>query len=230
MNYAWEAALAADRCKVAREDVRYVPVRNGSPYTEIAQESLNNRDIDEGWVEINPLYRFSKEFSAMFDMDLEAYGKARALFFDVFMQYLIQIDLRQSLSRQEYALRFLLEELGQGVWGSRAARGIDYVKRHELRPLLCLIVKLHRCGCSIHLFREAMRLMYPDSLVYAGTESVRQVLVYVGVKETEEGRQRLTFLRDMFLPVYCEAWLFWEHHFGIIDVEETMELDETVLF
>ena len=108
MNYAWEAALAADRCKVAREDVRYVPVRNGSPYTEIAQESLNNRDIDEGWVEINPLYRFSKEFSAMFDMDLEAYGKARALFFDVFMQYLIQIDLRQSLSRQEYALRFLL--------------------------------------------------------------------------------------------------------------------------
>ena len=101
MNYAWEAALAADRCKVAREDVRYVPVRNGSPYTEIAQESLNNRDIDAGRVEINPLYRFSKEFSAMFDMDLEAYGKARALFFDVFMQYLIQIDLRQSLSRQE---------------------------------------------------------------------------------------------------------------------------------
>lgn len=34
----------------------------------------------------------------------------------------------------------------------------------------------------------------------------------------------------MFLPIYYHVFIFWEHHFGIIDVEETMELDHMVLF
>ena len=57
-----------------------------------------------------------------------------------------------------------------------------------------------------------------------------QVLVYIGQKETEKERERVEFLRDMFLPVHYQVYLFWEHHFGIIGVEETMELDEMVLF
>ena len=53
-----------------------------------------------------------------------------------------------------------------------------------------------------------MRHMYPDSLVYAGNEAAREVLVYVGVKENGEEQERLEFLRDMFLPVYYEVYLF----------------------
>ena len=56
------------------------------------------------------------------------------------------------------------------------------------------------------------------------------MLVYIGQKETEKERERVEFLRDMFLPVHYQVYLFWEHHFGIIGVEETMELDEMVLF
>ena len=37
MNYAWEAALAADRGGIPRESLRYVPVKNevrpGKPYS-----------------------------------------------------------------------------------------------------------------------------------------------------------------------------------------------------
>lgn len=72
--------------------------------------------------------------------------------------------------------------------------------------------------------------MYPDSLVYASNEAVRQVLVYVGVKETEGDRERLEFLEDMFLPINYQVFLFWEHHFGIMDIDETMVMDEMVLF
>ena len=34
----------------------------------------------------------------------------------------------------------------------------------------------------------------------------------------------------MFLPVSFKVHLFWENHFGIIDVDETMEIDEIALF
>ena len=52
----------------------------------------------------------------------------------------------------------------------------------------------------------------------------------MGVKETEGDRERLEFLEDMFLPINYQVFLFWEHHFGIMDIDETMVMDEMVLF
>lgn len=230
MNYTWEAVLAADQAGIRREDIRFVPVRNGSPYAEIVLENINSGGLERPEVEVNPLYRFAKEFSAVFDLNVEGYEKTRELFFDAVMQYLAQLDLRQGLSRQEFALRFLLEDLQNEVCGSQASCVIQNFEGDKVRRLLRLIQKLYQCGSSIYLFKEVMRCMYPDSLVYASNEAVRQVLVYVGVKETDEERERLHFLRDMFLTINFQMFLFWEHHFGIIDVDETMEFDEMVLF
>ncbi len=230
MNYAWEAALAADNLGIPREKVRYIPVRNGSPYTEVVLETINSMSIEGNEVEINPLYRFAQEFATVFDVNLKGYEKTRLLFFDITMQYMIQLDLRQGLSKQEYALRFLLTDLLEGACGSQAARIMEHFEKDRLRRLLRLILKLYQCGSSIYLFKEVMRCMYPDSLVYANNEAVRQVLVYIGKKETEDERERLKFLQDMFLPINYEVFLFWEHHFGIMDIDETMILDEMVIF
>lgn len=229
MNYAWEAALSADEAGIRREHIRFVPVRNGSPYTEVVQETINRRELARNRVEINPLYRFAGVFSTVLDWNLEEYQTTRELFFDAVMQYVVHLDLRQGLSRQEYALRFLLEDLLGGVCGSQAARVVSGFEKEKIRRLLRLVLKLYQCGSSIYLFKEVMRCMYPDSLVYASNEAVRQVLVYVGVKETERERECLEFLQDLFLSINYRVFLFWEHHFGIIDIDETMELNEMVL-
>lgn len=229
MNYAWEAALAADNLTIPREQLRYIPVSTGSPYAEIVLELLNSREVERGRVEINPLYRFAREFADVFDVNLDGYEKTRGIFFDVFMQYMVQLDLRQGLSKQEYALRFLLKDLLGGVCGSQAARVIKCFERDKLRRLLRLILKLYQCGSSVYLFKEVMKCMYPQSFVYANNEAVHQVLVYIGMEEDIVERERVEFLRDMFLPINYEVLLFWEHHFGIIDVEETMKPDELVL-
>lgn len=229
MNYAWEAALAADEAGIPREEVRYVPKSNGSPYAEVILENINSKGLEKKTVEMNPLYRFAREFSSLLDINLEEYETSRKIIFDIVMHYFVQLDLRQGLSKQEYALRFLLKDLLEGVCGSQAARVAETFEKEKFRRLLRLILKLYQCGSSTYLFREVMRCMYPNSLVYASNDAVRQVLVYVGVKETEEERERLEFLQDMFLPINYQVFLFWEHHFGILDVDETMGLGEMVL-
>ena len=75
-----------------------------------------------------------------------------------------------------------------------------------------------------------MRFLYPDSLVYASNDEIRELLIYVGVRETEKEQEKLEFLKGMFLPLNYRVFLFWEHHFGIIGVDETMELDKMVLY
>lgn len=230
MNYTWEAALAADKNQIPREKLRFHPVRHGSPYTEIVFENMNTDQIEEQTVEVNPLYRFAEEFSEVFDMNVHGLTKTRELLFDVTMHYMIQLDLRQGLDKQEYALRFLLKDILNGVCGSEAAEVITYFEKEKLRRLLRLILKLYRCGSSTYLFREVMRCQYPDSIVYVSNEVIRQILIYVGRKETATEHKKLDFLISMFLPIESEVFLFWENHFGIIDVDETMILDEMVLF
>lgn len=230
MNYIWEAALAADQSGVPREEIKYRFARNGSPYAEVVLENLNSRTLESTVVEVNPLYRFAEEFSAIFDSNVEGYEKTRELLFDITMHYMVQADLRQGLSRREYALRFLLQDLLNGVCGQKAAEVVAHFEKKNLRTLLDFIWKLYRCGSSMILFREIMRCMYPASLVYASNEETREVLVYIGEKETAQERGRIEFLQDMFLPVNFQVFLFWDRHFGIIDLEETMLLDEMVLF
>ena len=104
MNYAWEAALSADRMGICRETLRYTPVRDGSPYTEVVLEDLNAQEVQGRKVEVNPLYRFARELAALFDQDLTVLEQTRGIFFDVFMQYTVQQDLRQGLDPAQTAL------------------------------------------------------------------------------------------------------------------------------
>lgn len=230
MNYAWETALAADRMNIPRESLRFVPAEDGSPYTELVQEMLNGQEPGEAEVGINPLYRFAEIFSTLFDRNLTEYRQTREAVFRVFIQYMVRLDLRQGMSRQEYAVGFLYRDILAGVFGQEASQVMESFDRGCLRHLLRLVLKLYRCGSSVRLFREVMRFLYPDSLVYASNDEMRELLIYVGVGETEEEQVKLDFLKGMFLPVNYRVFLFWEHHFGIIGVDETMELDNMVLF
>lgn len=230
MNYAWEAALAADRMGISRETMRYIPIQSGSPYAEVALKDINGSILEDMNVEINPLYRFSKEFAAIFDINQEEYEKTRILLFDIYLQYMVQLDLRQGLSRQEYMLRFFLGDLLNGACGPKAAEALNRFKKEDLRQLLFLIKRLYQNGSSLFLFREAIRCIYPKSLIYANNENTWQILVYVGKKQNREEQIKLEFLQEMFLPINYQIYLFWEHHFGIIDVDETMVMDEMVLF
>lgn len=240
MNYFWEVALKADDLAIPRERLHYVPAKNCSPYIEASFIDLNEDCLYWLDIEGNPLYRFTSIFGAVFQPDLDKtasgepneYGMrtARETFFNAVMQYMIQLDLRQGLCHQEYYLRFILQDFLDGVGGKDFVEGIRQFDHHELRRVLCCILQLYQCGYSLAVFRRAMRAVYPNSLVYASNDKPHEILAYIGKKETRPEQLKIAFLQDVFLPINYTVHLFWEHHFGIIDVEVTMELDEMVLF
>lgn len=230
MNYLWEVALRTDDMEVPRENLRYVPAKSYSPYIEVSFEDLNTIVLEENIIEANPLYRFSSIFGALLDINLVQYSELRTMLFDIYMQYMIQIDLRQGLSKDEYYLRFILRDIMNGVYGDDIKSAVLILTPKQLRRVLCCMLNLYRCGTSILLFRRVMRTMYPDSLVYSSNDIFREILIYIGVKETPQERSKIDFLIAFFLPLDYMTHLFWEYHFGIIDVEVTMELDNMILF
>lgn len=230
MNLAWEAAICADKSGFDREDIRYVPSKNSSPYVEVILENLNATTLTQPEVEINPLYRFAALFSNMFDINLSEYQKSRELFFDIYIHYIVQLDLRQGLSRKQYQLRYILKDLLADVCEINSESVILQMEPEHVAVLLRLVWKLYRCGSSILLFKEVMKVIYPSSIIYESREKANQLLIYIGEKETEKSRGQMELLQAIFVPINKQVYLFWEHHFGIIGIDETMILDELVLF
>lgn len=230
MNFVWEAALCADRSGIDREDIRYTPTQAGSPYLEVMLENLNDCLLTQPIIEVNPLYRFSTVFSEMFDINLSECKELREIFFDIYMQYMVQLDLRQRLSRKEYQIKYILKDFLSNVCQIDSRSVVLQMARGEVSQLMRLVWKLYRCGSGVQMFQEAMRILYPSSIIYENRGNTKQLLVYIGEKENEEGKMRMEYLQAVFLPINIQVCMFWDHHFGIIGIDETMIINEVVLF
>jgi hypothetical protein len=99
MNYAWEAVLQAERNGRERDGLRFVEASTPSPYIEVSVTDLNIMEPEGDIVEINPLYRLGDVFGRLFDRNTDEMTQTRALFFDVCMHYITQLDLREGLSK-----------------------------------------------------------------------------------------------------------------------------------
>ena len=230
MNYTWEVAIKADKNKIEREKLKYITTRNGSPYIEVSFENINERNIEEHTIEVNPLYRFQKVFMNLFDINLEKYKEMREYFFDIFIQYMIQIDLRQGYSKKEYYYKFILKEILNKFYSEQNIEAIKHFNKDEVYLIFCFVIRLYNCGSSLFLFKQIMRGLYKNSIVYASNDYVDEYLIYIGKKETKEERKKINFIVGMFLPINFKIHLFLENHFGIIGIDETMEIDEIALF
>lgn len=229
MNYVWEVLLAARKTEIGEAGLHFYPEQAPSPYVEVSFAEMNTVSLEDAEVGVNPLYRFSDIFSEMFAPDIHAYEKARSLFLDVFMHYMARSDLLSGMHRQEYYLWFLREDLLGKVYGERAAEAFSLFDKKEQRRIVTALLSLYRSGHGKAIFRELVTVLYENAIVYEGRDRAEALYLYVGRRETEEERKRVGFLTDTFLPVNEEVKVFYDSHFGIVDLEETMIMDRVVL-
>lgn len=230
MNYAWEVALQAEKAGMRRDDLRFVEAAAPSPYLEVSMIDLNLQAPEENRIEINPLYRFEKIFGKLFDKNIEEMAQARELFFDVCMHYIVQLDLREGLAKEDFYCDMVAEDIREGRYGMRAGMCFGLFSKEEQKKILHAYVHLLKTGNYLEEFRKVMTRLYPDVFIYESNETTYELLVYLGVQETGQERERAGFLVGLFLPMQETVHLFYGHHFGIIGVDGTMMIDEMVVF
>lgn len=230
MNYAWEAVLMAELNGRERDSLQFVDAVTPSPYIEVSVTDLNSREPEGDRVEINPIYRLGDVFGRLFDRDTDEMAQTRALFFDVCMHYIVQLDLREGLSKEDYYYSLISDDIRTGRYGWKAAERFALFGKQEQKQILRAYLRLLKTGSYQEEFRRAVKGIYTDALVYENNETAYELLVYLGAADTDTQRERAAFLREMFLPVQETVHYFYENHFGIIDVDETMAVDEMVIF
>ncbi len=230
MNYVWEGVLEAEKEGIDRGELRFVEAVNPSPYMELSMTDINLKAPEQKTIEVNPLYRLKPVFGQLFDRNITGMRKLRDIFFDVCVHYVVQLDLREGLSREDYYYEIIRGDILNGCYGRRAGEGFLLFGKEGQKTVSRFYLQLLKTGNYKETFKRAVVKLYPGAIVYEENERDKELLVYLGVKETEEERGRAGFLQEMFLPMQEKVYFFYENHFGIIGVDETMELDEMVLF
>jgi len=229
MTYIWEVLLKADEQGFPREDIRFTQTKTISPYMEVAYEELNREHLDERPVEVNGYYRFSAVFDHVLN-GLDEYPEFREVLYDILMHYLAELSLREGLCNNEYHGIFLREDVKSGRFGRQFSEVFLTFERKQIRFVSENMVRLYKIGPSVELLNTVLRQIYPRSITYMDVVERRELLIYIGLKETPKLKKQVDFLLSLFVPFDYVTHLFWDLHFGIITVDETMEIDEFVVY
>jgi hypothetical protein len=226
----WETLLRAGELGIAKEDIRFVPAKTANPYREVFFDHLNVGLTAAGSVSTNAYYRYGAVFGPLLDERMDGDADIRETLFDILAHYLTELDLRQGLCRAEYYARFLREDIEFGVFGQQNIRRFRWFDKPRARLVMAALLRMYKVGMSMKLFVSLLRELYPRSIVYLDTEKKRELLLYLGLKETPALRGQLDLLCDLFVPADYEVNLFWDTHFGLIGTDETMEIGRVMMF
>lgn len=235
MRYLWEVLLSAEEEGIPEEKLRFVHTPSGSGYMELSLPCLNQTWLGEGGqtedvsIGVNTYYRFYDIFYNMFPPDAAEFPALRESLTNLSLHMLAQNDVRTGLTREDYHKRLLAKEILAGGFGKTAKSVFRSMNKAERERLLGGWLSSFRVGSALPIFLDMVHVLVKDSIVYHSNEYPDEVLIYTGQKKERKIEQRIRFLIDTFLDIRYHVEIFYEYHFGIIGVEETMQIDEIAI-
>ncbi|MFO7820363.1 MAG: hypothetical protein R6V17_09035 [Halanaerobacter sp.] len=233
MNYIWDLLVKAKQEEVPLEELSFKLPEIYSSYLELSPEMLNFEELERE-IEVNPYYRFFSIFKDLFNPNYPHNQELREVLLDILLHFLGEIDLYQGMNKIEYHKLFIYRELLQGCFGPVVKRGITKFSRQEKNSLINNIYKFYQTGNQIFYFKKSIEKIFKSSIVYVNREESRdnknEILLYLGALANKKNRQKLEVIESLFLPINFITITYWEYHFGIVGVDETMNIGASALY
>lgn len=92
------------------------------------------------------------------------------------------------------------------------------------------MLRLYQTGEEIYLIKDTLKNIFKNCFIYVKSEEKVELLLYIQQKKTEKNSKKVELIQEIFLPVGYHIEVYWQYHFGIIGLEETMMLDRIALY
>ncbi|MBD5552689.1 MAG: hypothetical protein HDQ96_16235 [Lachnospiraceae bacterium] len=235
MNFLWDIALCAEEQGWKEKELFFRQAKEYSPFFEQSFSCVNERQMESGTVELNLLYRFADIFQEILapetvGLEEKEYEEFCDYFVDAALHTILFTDLRHGLSKRDIYIRKILAELFDGTYWKGAVKNFRQIEHKKQSRLAALLLIQMETGSSLIIFRRAVLVLYPDAMLYQMKNERKKLLLYLSCPKTTAAEQMMQFAQDMFLPIGFDLRIFWQYHFGIIGIEDTMKLDEMALY
>ncbi len=230
MNYLWNVLLQAKKEQIEEKKLRFQMAKYYSAYMEISNLYLNQSKLTEDFlIEVNPYYRFFDIFKDMFQLNLTEYEELRTSLTNLIFHQLAQNDVLSGMTKEEYYKKLLYKDFQSGKFGESNKKRMEYFNREERETILSGLLRQYETGSSLDLFKDMMEALILNNIVYNSNQNPHEILIFIGQRERKELSEKVQFIIEMFLEIPYEVDIYYEHHFGIIEMEETMIIDDIML-
>ncbi|MCH5343803.1 MAG: hypothetical protein J1E64_07170 [Acetatifactor sp.] len=230
MNFLWDIALVAKRQGWKEEELFFCQAEDYSPFYEQAFSCVNEKEVPGKEIELNLLFRLAPIFQWILAEEDPVNPQFNRYLVDAALHMILYTDLRHGLSKRDIYIRKVREELESGVFWKDGADTFCRIPLEQRNRLAALVLTQMQTGSSLMLFRRGVRVLFPDAVIYQLRKERREIPLYLKESRTEGRERMLNLLQDMFLPVSFHLRVFWQYHFGIIGVEDTMKIDEIAIY
>ena len=79
-------------------------------------------------------------------------------------------------------------------------------------------------------FKIGVQYFFYDSIIYKEKKQKNKIIIYINREKSKENTTKLKILELLFLEFGLELKVFWENHFGVVNVDETVKIDEIAVF
>lgn len=206
-----------------------------SPYVELNLDNITNVEceiekdeiID---IDVNPYFRFEDVFFYLTDPDNEKNNvMEKKILSNLLFHFLGEIDLYLGQCKKDIIVKEIVKDIEKGSLGKDCAGGFDLFKKYEKVIIGEVFYAMNNTFDMIEAFKYAIKLLYKDSIIYDNQYSITNIVIYLNYKESEN-KGKIELLKQLFLPLGIEVDIFWEIHFGVIDVRETSIIGEIIIF
>ncbi|SCZ09488.1 hypothetical protein SAMN02787079_04282 [Lysinibacillus sp. TC-37] len=229
MNYIWDLLIQAEEEGFLTKDIYFHLAKIYSPYMELSPQLLNSQAIEQH-VEVNPYYRYFDIFKDLFHPDHTTDEAFRDALLDITLHFLAEIDRMQGLNKKEYYIRFMMRDIEANVFGKLVRDKIKSFSKKEQEIIALNMLRLYQTGEALYLIKDTLKNIFRNCFIYVKSEENDELLLYIHQKKTIENINKVQLIQEIFLPIGFQMEVYWQYHFGIIDVEETMMLDRIALY
>ena len=231
MRELWEVVLEAKKEQIPLKNLRFVHEEKGSAYMELSLPFINQDELQgETTIGANTYCRFYSIFKHMYQPDQKEFPYLRNSLTNLIIHMLAENDARRGMTKEEYYKKLLIRDIQSGVFGNEAINVFVHMEQEEQNKLMSGWLRSYRTGSSLAIFIDMIHSLIDNSIVYHNNDFPEELLVYTSSRKTDELEQRLQFLIELFLDIQYRVEIYYEYHFGIIGMEDTMQIDEIALY
>ena len=198
----------------------YIEENPLSPYLEVGNATENK-------IGVNPVPRFYKIFAPFFKTNLSE--KNFDAVKNILFHYLAQLDLKSGKHLTSFLESELDKEIRENIFGAWAKEIYLSLAENERRIFLIYFQRHESAQGLKNFFFQAVEQFFPKSKFYFHKPE-KKFLICLPYSETEHRKNLLDLLIFFLFDIGVEYEFFWNCHFGIIGENETMHLDEVVIY
>ena len=147
------------------------------------------------------------------------------------INYLRELDFVSGTTVVDVICEKISEDIKNGVLGIDLKKYFLFLSREEQEYVALLIYneKINNVNCMKN-FKLGIKYFFIDSLIYRQKSEKNKIIVYINKPKNKVNIAKIKTLELLFLEFEMKLKVFWENHFGVVNVGETVKIDEIAVF